>query len=188
MCVKHLQEHFQVEQEAKKDCRLISLILMRKLPLWWKQEKPDMAVDPVNQMVILLTRLEGGWGQEWGTHDPHQTTLTCRIGCHRHHHRAEETGMTPDLKELSCPVYKIHFRCWPCTGSPSPRSFAALSFVTLHITWRHDMLIYFSPFPTMFYGISPWFLYLQARMYKFFNLAHSVVTSTCSKGKHTHFY
>ena len=94
MCVKHLQEHFQAELETKKDCRLISLILMRKLPLWWKQEKPDMAVDPVNQMVTLLTRLEGGWGQERGTHDPHQTTLTCQIGCHHHHHQAEETGMT----------------------------------------------------------------------------------------------
>ena len=87
LCVKHLQEHFRAELEAKKDCRLISLILMRKLLLWQKQEKPDMAVDPVNQMV---TRLEIGWGQEQGTRDPHQT-MTCQIGCH--HHQAEETGV-----------------------------------------------------------------------------------------------
>ena len=49
-----------------------------------------MAVDPVNQMVTL----EEGWGQEQGTRDPHQTTLTCQIGCHRHRHQVEETGMT----------------------------------------------------------------------------------------------
>lgn len=76
-----------VEHKAMKDYRPRSLILMMKLHLGHKQGKPDMDADPVNQ---TMTRLGEGLGQEQGTRDPHQTTLTRPIGFIHPLHQARE--------------------------------------------------------------------------------------------------
>ena len=56
-----------------------------------------MADDPANQMLTLITRLEGGQDQGQDTHGLHQTTQTCLTGYHRRHQQAEKIGMSPSV-------------------------------------------------------------------------------------------